>query len=60
MIWAIFLGISGVIVAGICALSMLMAFMPKWGGGDDAWAFPFGLAIFAIGLVLIFSAGTLT
>ncbi len=59
MALVILIGILGVVVTGIGALSMLMAFMPKWGGGNDAWAFPFGLATFTLGLVLIFSAGAM-
>ncbi len=59
MVWAILLGILGVLATGIGALSMLMAFMPKFGGGNDAWAFPFGLAFFGAGLALMFWAGTL-
>lgn len=59
MVWAILTGILGLGAAALGAFSMLMAFMPKFGGGDDAWAFPFGLVIFGIGLALIFWAGTL-
>lgn len=60
MIWAILLGLIGIGATVIGALSMLVAFMPKFGGGNDAWAFPFGLVAFGVGLSLIFWAGTLT
>lgn len=59
MIWAILVGLLGLVATCFGALSMFMAFMPKFGGGDERWAFPFGLAVFAAGLGLIFWAGSL-
>ena len=59
MLLAIIVGAVGVGFAAFGALSMLMAFMPKFGGGDEAWAFPFGLALFGVGVAVIFWAGTL-
>ena len=56
---AILFGLLGLVATVIGALSMFMAFMPKFGGGDERWAFPFGLAVFAAGLGLIFWAGSL-
>ena len=59
MIVAILVGVVGLASVALGSFTMLMAFMPKWGGGNDAWAFPFGLATFTLGLVLIFSAGAM-
>ena len=56
---AIMLGIFGALVAIVGALAILMAFMPNFGGSDERWAFPFGLALFGIGLVAIFYAGSI-
>ena len=59
LLLAALVGLLGVLITAVGAFAMLMAFMPKFGGGDEAWAFPFGLAFFGCGIAVIFYAGTL-
>jgi len=60
LLLAILVGLLGVLITAVGVIAMLTAFMPKFGGGDEAWAFPFGLAFFGCGIAVIFYAGTLT
>lgn len=60
MVLAFVCGMAGLVTLVLGGVFILAAFMPKYGGGDDRWALPVGLVFSAVGIALLFAAGTLT